>query len=83
MSCFPFSFFCFYLQKGRVGVFPDPHLPTRPHAQRSSPRANDLKELKHKGMCGLVFMLPKESKELEINQAIPERIHLSGLTQIF
>lgn len=34
-------------------------------------------------MCGLVFMLPKESKELEINQAIPERIHLSGLTQIF
>lgn len=74
--------FLFTDQRGCDGVFQDT-LPSHPSSLswKSSPRANGLKELKHKGICSLVFMLLGESKELErLIRAFPKRIHLSGLT---
>lgn len=74
--------FLFTDQRGCDGSFRTHYLPTPSLLSwKSSPRANGLKELKHKGICSLVFMLLGESKELErLIRAFPKRIHLSGLT---
>lgn len=56
--------------KGCPGVFQDP-LPSHPVVLTLAAilsGANGLQELRHKGICGLVFVLPKESKELERHQ---------------